>query len=138
MIKRKVSYEDYDGNRVEETLYFNLTKFEATEIALTLPEPLSKALDDNALEKDKVVMAQGVLSQMGSQGVIDFIKNIVLKSYGVKNPNDGRRFMKSQALSEEFSQTEAFSELMMNLLTNEEDAADFVNGLISARFAEKV
>ena len=68
---------------------------------------------------------------------ISFIKEIVLKSYGVKS-TDGRRFIKSEELSTEFSQTPAFSAVMMRLMTDDTEAASFINGVIPAELAAKI
>lgn len=59
-------------------------------------------------------------------------KDIILKSYGKKS-DDGKRFIKSKELSEEFSQTEAYSELMVELIKDENAASTFVNGLINIK-----
>ena len=63
-------------------------------------------------------------------------KDLVLKAYGVKS-DDGRRFIKSKELSEEFAQTEAYSQIFMELATDADAAAKFVNGIIPADLAQK-
>ena len=78
-----------------------------------------------------------IANEMGSKGVIDFIKNLVLKSYGEKS-DDGRRFKKSPELSEEFSQTIAFDTFMSELLSDDNAAANFVNSIIPADMSEKL
>ena len=55
--------------------------------------------------------------------------SIIRKAYGVKSP-DGKRFIKSDELSDEFMQTEAYSDLFMTLITDAQAAADFVNGVM--------
>ena len=71
---------------------------------------------------------------MGSRGIIKFIKELVLRSYGVKS-EDGRRFIKSKELSEEFSQTIAYDMFMSELMSDDNAASNFVNGLIPASMA---
>ena len=61
--------------------------------------------------------------------IIKEFKDILFKSYGEKS-DDGKRFVKSKALSEAFSQTEAYSKLFMELATNADAAAEFINGLM--------
>ena len=60
---------------------------------------------------------------------MEVFKDIVLRSYGQKSP-DGKRFIKSVELTESFSQTEAYSNLFMELATDADAAAAFVNGII--------
>lgn len=131
MITKTIAYTDYEGKQREETHYFHLSKFEATEILLTLPEGVAEELnnvkDANDVNEDA---AKKLLDKIGNQGIIDFLKKIVLKSYGIKNPDDTRRFIKSDKISEEFAQTGAYDELMYSMVTNSDEAAAFINGLV--------
>lgn len=133
MLKKTVTYRDYDNNERTETLWFNMNRFELTEFAAELPDDLFKGLSgENNMET-----VSRIANEMGSKGVIDFIKNLVLKSYGEKS-EDGRRFKKSPELSEEFSQTIAFDTFMSELLSDDNAAANFVNSIIPADMAEKL
>ena len=115
MLAKPITYTDYNGEERTETFYFNLSKAELTELNLTTEGGLQEAIK-------KIVDAKNVPE------VTKWFKRIILMSYGEKSL-DGRRFIKSSELSEEFSQTEAYSELFMELVTNEEKAADFINGI---------
>lgn len=137
MIKRTVTYKDYDGNDRKEDLYFNLTQFEATEIAMELPDGTIEELGNSNDGKDEIVVATHLVERLGNKGIIDFIKKVVLKSYGVKSP-DGRRFIKSEELSTEFSQTPVFSEFMMELLSDDNAASAFISGVIPPDLAAKI
>ena len=66
--------------------------------------------------------------------IVKTFKQIILKAYGEKSP-DGRRFIKSEELSREFSQTEAYSQLYMELATNADSASEFVNGIVPESLA---
>lgn len=116
MFKKVHTYVDYNGNERTETFYFNLTKAEAIEMELTkegtLSEWIQKVIDTNNVPE-----------------IISLFKEIVLKSYGEKS-SDGRRFIKSHELSEAFSQTEAYSDIFMELATDANAAAEFVNGIL--------
>lgn len=137
MIKKTVSYPDFDGNTRTEDLYFNLTKFEATEFALDLPDEITEEVKKDHIDPNNTEAVANILSKLGGKGIIEFIKKLVLKSYGIKS-EDGRRFEKSEKLSEEFSQTMAFDTLMMELLTDDEEASRFINGVIPAELAANV
>lgn len=116
MLKKTISYEDYDGNERKEDFYFNLTKAEITEMELSKAGGLQGTIK-------KIIDAQDKAQ------IVALFKELILKSYGEKS-DDGRRFIKSEEISIAFTQTEAYSNLFMELATDENAAADFVNGII--------
>ena len=134
MITRTVEYTDYDGNKRKEKFYFNLTQFEATEIAMEMPDGVIEEIEEG---EEQRVTAMHLTEKLGKKGVLDFIKNIVLKSYGVKSP-DGKRFIKSEELSTEFSQTPAFSSFMMRLMTDDMEASKFISWVIPSELAAQI
>lgn len=115
MFKKTIKYEDYNGIQREEDFYFHLNKAEMLELQLTKEGGFEAYLE-------------GIIKAENTTELIKFFKELILMSYGVKS-EDGKRFMKSDALREEFSQTEAFSELFTELATDDEAAANFVNGI---------
>lgn len=118
MLKKTVKYVDYNGVERTEDFYFNMTKAEITEMELSVEGGFSKMLQELVASNDNVKIVQ-------------LFKEMVLKAYGEKSP-DGRRFVKSKELSEAFAQTEAYSEIFMELALNEEAAAAFINGIMPA------
>lgn len=116
MLTKVIPYVDYDGNERSETCYFNLTKAELAELNLTTEGGLQTVLQ-------KIIDAKNVPE------LTKWFKKIILMAYGVKS-DDGRRFIKSEELTEAFVQTEAYSELFMELITDSEAASKFVNGLL--------
>ena len=118
MLKKTITYVDYNGNERVEDFYFNLTKAEATEMELSVEGGLTKKLED-------------IVNSQNNREIIALFKEIILKAYGEKS-QDGKRFIKSEELSEAFSQTEAFSELFMELALDGKASADFVNGILPA------
>lgn len=124
MLKKTMTYTDYDDNERTEDFYFHLSKAELMEMEVGTTGGLTKMLTKIVAEKDNKL-------------IIEHFKNLVLKSYGEKSP-DGRRFIKSAELSDAFSQTEAYSEIFMELATNAEAAAKFVNGIVPNNMAEQM
>lgn len=118
MIKKTVTYIDYNGVERTEDFYFNLSKAEVAEMELSVEGGFSKMLEKLIASKDNVQ-------------IVNIFKEMVLKAYGEKSP-DGKRFIKSKELAEAFSQTEAYSEIFIELALNEEAAAAFVNGIMPA------
>ena len=137
MITRTIDYTDYNGMQRKEKFYFHLSQFEATEIAMDLPDGVVEELSEEDTNENRQATAIHLIEKLGGKGVMEFIKTIVLKSYGQKSP-DGRRFIKSKELSEEFSQTPAFSSFMMRLMTDDKEASSFINGVIPAELAAKM
>jgi hypothetical protein len=117
MIKKTIKYRDYENVEREEDFYFNLSRAEIIEMEYGVQGGLTKKLEGIAKSNDPTQ-------------IIPMFKDIILKSYGKKS-DDGKRFIKSPALSEEFSQTEAYSELVLELISDENKASEFVNGLIT-------
>ena len=115
MLKKTITYTDYDGNQRTEDFYFNLSKAELTEMELSAEGGLGKYYERIIAAKD-------------SKLIVKEFKDLVLKAYGEKSP-DGKRFIKNQELRDAFSQTEAYSELFMELATDAEAATKFINGI---------
>lgn len=118
MLKKTITFTDYNGNSRTEDFYFNLTKAEITEMEMGTTGGMAE-------------MIKRIVAAQDAPAIIEVFKKLILKAYGVKSP-DGRRFIKSKELSEEFAQTEAYSELFMELAQDADKAAEFVNGIVPA------
>ncbi len=123
MLKKTMTYTDYNGETRKEDFYFNMTRAEVTEMELSIEGGLSDMIK-------RVTEAKDVPT------IIKIFKDLVLRAYGQKSP-DGKRFIKSKELSEEFSQTEAYSDLFMELATDSTAAAAFVNGIMPQNIEAK-
>lgn len=124
MLKKTVTYTDYNGVTRTEDVYFNLTKAEIAEMEMSTAGGYAEMLN-------RIVAAQDAPS------LIKIFKELILKAYGEKTP-DGKRFVKSEELSTAFSQTEAYSILFMELATDADAAAKFVNGIMPADMQQNV
>lgn len=118
MLKKRITYTDYNGVKREEDFYFNLSKAEIMEMEMSTNGGLTE-------------MITRIIDTQDAPSIMKVFKEIIMKAYGEKSP-DGKRMIKSPELSEAFSQTEAYSELFMELATNSEAASKFVNGIIPA------
>ena len=116
MLKKTIKFVDYDGNEREENFYFNLTESEIIEMEFSTTGGLTQ-------------MIEKIIETKDSSRIMSIFKEILLKAYGEKSA-DGRRFIKSKELSEEFSQTPAYNQLFMELATDAKKASDFVNALV--------
>lgn len=118
MLKKKIKYTDFNGVEREETFMFNLTNAEITEMGVGLVGGGSLEEYINRLSEEK-----------DPKKIIEMFKDIIKKSYGKKS-EDGRRFMKSEEILNEFMETNAYSELFMELANDSKAATEFFDGII--------
>ncbi len=116
MLKKTITYTDYNGVEREEDFYFNLSKAELMEMELSTNGGLSDQI-------------QKIIQAKDTPAIIAVFKDLILKAYGEKSP-DGKRFVKSQELRDSFEQSEAYSDLFMELATDDKKAAEFINGIV--------
>ena len=116
MLKKTITYTDYNGNERTEDFYFNLTKAEAMEMEMSTAGGLE-------------TYVKRITDAQDAPAIIKVFKELILKAYGEKSL-DGKRFEKSEEISNAFAQTEAYSELFMELATNTDAASKFVNGIM--------
>lgn len=116
MIKKTITFEDYNGETHKEDFYFNLTKAEVLEMETIVKGGLSTILKHIVETDDTTEM-------------VNMFKDIIHKSYGVKSA-DGKRFVKSEEVLEDFIYSAAYSVLYMELATDEKAAVDFINGIM--------
>lgn len=124
MLKKTLTYTDFDGNERTEDFYFNLTKAEIMEMEMSTTGGMQQLIK-------KIVDAQD------TPQIISLFKEIILKAYGEKSL-DGKRFIKTPELTAEFQQTTAYSDLFMTLATDSTAAANFINGIVPKDLADQV
>jgi hypothetical protein len=124
MIAKTITYTDYNDVERTEKFYFNMSKAEVMEMEMSTSGGLAE-------------MIQRVVAAQDQPAIIKIFKDLILKAYGVKSP-DGRKFIKSEELSLDFAQTEAYSQLFMELATDAEKASEFVNGIVPADMAKQI
>lgn len=116
MLKKDITYTDFNGVERKETFWFHLSKAELLDMEMTTTGGYAE-------------MVQRIVDAKDAPALIHIFKDLIRKSYGIKS-EDGRRFIKSDELFEEFSQTEAYSQLYMELTLNADKAAEFANGIM--------
>lgn len=124
MYKKTIEFEDFDGNLCKEDKFFHLSETELAEMELSTDGGMVKLLEKIVNEKD-------------NSKIVEYFKMLILKSYGEKSL-DGKSFIKVDSeghpLSIAFSQTAAYDALFMELATNADKAAAFVNGILPKKF----
>lgn len=118
MVKKTITYTDYNGVERTEDFYFNLTKAELMEMQLSM-------------EGGMRAYIQRIMAAKSQLELVNLFKKILLLSYGKKS-DDGRLFLKNDTIRAEFEAHPVYSQIYMELSLNEEKAAEFINGLIPA------
>lgn len=116
MIKRTLTYKNYNNVEVTEDFYFNLSKAEVMEMEMSTKGGLAEQLE-------RIIAAQDAPS------IIKEFKDLVLKAYGEKSA-DGKHFRKNDQIREDFAATEAYSIIFMEIAQDANAATRFVNGII--------
>ena len=116
MLKKTIAYKDYDNNERVEDFYFNLSKAEILEMEYGTTGGMTKIIEQMVATQD-------------TARIMKMFKEIIMRSYGEKSL-DGKRFIKSPELAEAFIQTEAYSNLFMELIQDPEKFAQFIKAVI--------
>ena len=109
MYKKTIECTDFDGNKIKDDYYFNFTKAEILEFDNSEIGGMEQYIERIQKEKDNTKLFK-------------LFKDLILKAYGEK----------SQEKATEFSQTEAYSELVMELVSDADAAAEFVNSVCAS------
>ena len=118
MLKQRVKYQGFDGELIEEDLYFNLTRMDLIE------------LNDRYESKDMAAYMDKIVKEKNIKDLYKVLKDIVLMAYGVKS-EDGKRFIKNQTVKDEFAESLAFSQLIEDFHETDTAMSDFVTGITS-------
>lgn len=125
MHSRTIKFDDLDGNPVEEEFWFHLSKGELVELNLGV-----KGGSLEALIKEIVADEDG-------EKIIANFKKIIRMSVGRRDPNN-RRFIKNEDLTENFMQSDAYSELFLLLVQDAKAAAEFIALTVPANLSDKI
>jgi hypothetical protein len=124
MYKKVIKYTDFNDVEREETFYFNLSKVELTRMSFRHGGAFQDFLQNLIDTKDATRM-------------YEMFEELVQMSYGVKS-DDGRRFIKNQEVLDAFVQTDAYSELLIELLNSADAASEFVTGIMPKDISAEV
>lgn len=117
MYKKVIEYTDYNGTPRKETFYFNYSKAEL----------LKKELSTQAGIEEFIKM---LIATKDNAKIVQIFNDLILDSYGIKS-EDGTRFIKTKELRDAFEQSEAFSELFIEIVSNTDAQVEFINGVVN-------
>lgn len=124
MLKKVITYTDYNGEDRTEPFYFNLSRSELVDMAIGDKIDLGQKLRSISEETNKTKL-------------MDAFKEIIKASYGIKS-DDGRRFIKNDEVFEEFTQTEAYANLITEIVFDASKAVEFINGIMPKKFLDEI
>ena len=124
MIKKTVTYKDLNGKERTETFYFHYFESEIMDMEMSEEGGLAERI-------------QRIIDAKDQASLLKVIKKFVVDAYGVKS-DDGRRFIKSKEVKDAFVECPAYSKIYMELLTNDELAAEFVNKVVPEDMAAQL
>lgn len=116
MLKKSITYTDFNGQPVTEDHFFHLSAADLIELEMSETGGYSAVL-------------QKIIDSQDGKTIMSEFKKLIMLSYGVKS-EDGKRFIKNQELRDNFLQSEAFSALFVELCTDAEAASAFANGIV--------
>lgn len=125
MLKRTFTYPKFDGGTTTDTFYFNLSEAEVTKLVsqngdFTLDKVLNKMTEESR-----------------AKDLLDEFDKIIQISVG-RISEDGKRFEKSEEYTKAFLETEAYSQLFMELISDGKKAAEFINAIIPSKLSESI
>jgi len=126
MLKKTITYEDFNGQTQTEEFYFNLSKPELGEMLYSGEEGT-----------DIRTRLQQIIAANDGGLIMAFFKDFIAKSVGIKSP-DGKRFMKSPEIASDFLSTNAYSELFMELMTDPDASLAFVRAVIPSDISSQI
>ena len=124
MYKITETYTDYDDNQRTEDFYFNYSEAELTDLQFSVSGGLAGMID-------KIIKTNDMPK------LVELFRELIQKAYGEKS-NDGRRFMKFQELTKEFTETVAYSQIYMRLATDSKAAQEFINKVVPKSMKDKM
>lgn len=116
MIRKAITFTNFNDEEVTEIHHFHLSRPEVIELEASLDGGLSATL-------------KSIIGEVHNRKLIEYFKLIILASYGIKS-DDGRHFRKSQEIARDFEQSAAYDSLYMELLSDANVAAAFIEGVL--------
>lgn len=124
MLKKTITYLDYNDEERTDEFFFHFSRAELIMMDASRAGGMQNYYDRIVREKDQVA-------------IMECFKDLIHRSIGYKS-DDGKRFIKTEEFATAFEQTEAYSELIMELLGDSKAAADFFTNILPASLAKDI
>jgi hypothetical protein len=126
MLKKTITYNDLDGNPITEDFWFHMSRGEMAEMALG-KEGRAGGFD---------TWVRRLIESQDGEVLIQTFKEILLMTLGQRS-DDNKYFEKDEKYTRRFVQSDAYSVLLMELLTDEVKMAEFINGVMPKEMREQ-
>ena len=130
MIKKTITYEDYNGKEHTEDFYFHLSETELARMEMQETQILNNEAIGGLNARINAIIESG-----SGRLILEVFDDLLKKSYGVRS-EDGSKFRKSEEAWEDFHSSGAYDVFFMELVTDADSAAEFVNGIIPKSVSE--
>lgn len=118
MLKKIITFKDYNGMECTETHYFDLSQAEILEMNMEAGGSLTERY-------------QRIVDAKDTPALVKEFKALIHKSYGIRS-EDGKHFYKTEKALSEFVSSPAYSALFVELATNATAASEFAKGILPA------
>ena len=116
MLKRQITYTDFNDEEVTETFYFNISKPELIELEVEYAGGFTS-------------MINRIIESTDPGRLVAEFKRLILMAYGVKS-DDGKQFMKSDELRTAFESHAAYQTLFTEMATVDGAAEAFFKAVL--------
>lgn len=123
MLKKTITYRDYNDVERSEDYYFNISRAELV-------------LMENSRAGGMKAYYERIVQAKDDVAIMECFKELIHRSIGIKS-DDGKRFIKSEEIATSFEQSEAYSELLMELFSDPEIALEFMAKIMPPTLAKE-
>ena len=128
MLKKTISYTDFDGNEATTDVYFNLTKTECVDLNLEFEE------EGGLIGRIKKLIVEKEDGEVPRKPAVDFVKLLIERAYGVRPKDNPSLFLKEdedgKPLYKKFKQTAAYDAYVFALLSGSESLDEFAKNVL--------
>ena len=128
MLKKTITYTDFDGNEMKTDAYFNLTKTECVDLNLEFED------EGGLIGRIKKLMVDREDGETPRKPAVDFVKLLIDRSYGVRPKDNPSLFLKEdddgRPLYKKFKQSAAYDAYVFALLSGEESLDEFAANVL--------
>lgn len=128
MLKKTITYTDFDGNEAKVDAYFNLTKTECVDLNLEFED------EGGLIGRIKKLMTEREDGEMPRKPAVDFVKLLINRSYGVRPKDNPSLFLKEDddghPLYKKFKQSAAYDAYVYALLSGDESLDEFATNVL--------
>jgi hypothetical protein len=117
VLKKSIKFKNLDGVEEEVVYYFHMNRGDVAMMEVSSQGGYSGYLEKIIKDNDRGAIARA-------------IKELILVSVGYRDKDDAGRFIKTDEYAKAFSQTEAFSELYLELITDTAASIEFFKGVL--------